>query len=81
MTEGIGDCMPLALRSVGDAVRLDSENRAKVWLMLRIYDSEFVIVNVNSYLSYSVEKGARLYFVQDIDEIEESTKMIVVTAV
>ncbi|XP_067053193.1 VPS9 domain-containing protein 1-like isoform X1 [Acropora muricata] len=29
MTEGIGDCMPLALRSVGDAVRLDSENRAK----------------------------------------------------
>ena len=32
MTDGIADCMPLALRSVGDAIRLDSENRTKVWL-------------------------------------------------
>ncbi|KAL9975170.1 hypothetical protein ACROYT_G012297 [Oculina patagonica] len=29
MTEGIADCMPLALRSVGDAIRLDSQNRTK----------------------------------------------------
>ena len=34
MTEGIADCMPLALRSVGDAIRLDSENRTKVCLPL-----------------------------------------------
>jgi len=32
MTEGIADCMPLALRSVGEAIRLDSESRTKVWL-------------------------------------------------
>ena len=30
MAEGIADCMPLALRSVGDAIRHDSENRTKV---------------------------------------------------
>lgn len=38
MTEGIADCMPLALRSVGDAIRLDSENRTKV----RLSPCEFV---------------------------------------
>lgn len=30
MAERIADCMPLALRSVGDAIRHDSENRTKV---------------------------------------------------
>lgn len=30
MAEGIADGMPLALRSVGDAIRHDSENRTKV---------------------------------------------------
>ncbi|XP_068684680.1 VPS9 domain-containing protein 1-like isoform X1 [Montipora foliosa] len=29
MTEGVGACMPIALRSVGDAIRLDSENKTK----------------------------------------------------
>lgn len=30
MAEGIADIMPLALRCVGDAIKLDSENRTKV---------------------------------------------------
>lgn len=30
MGEGITDCLPLALRSVGDAIKLDSDNRIKV---------------------------------------------------
>ncbi|XP_058971335.2 VPS9 domain-containing protein 1-like [Pocillopora verrucosa] len=29
MGEGIADCLPLALRSVGDAIKLDSDNRIK----------------------------------------------------
>ena len=34
MTEGVGACMPIALRSVGEAIRLDSENKTKVWISL-----------------------------------------------
>ena len=36
MGEGITDCLPLALRSVGDAIKLDSDNRIKVWVLTKL---------------------------------------------
>ena len=61
MTEGIADCMPLALRSVGDAIRLDSQKRTKVWLCNRK-----VILGCSSLFNTEFQKLQKAHLLLDL---------------